>query len=97
MSQKFCSLLFVISVFIAEPNSRSFSATTDSPPHSVTVAFWNIQWFPGRRPNATRQEESRQIKAVHSDVLQLNADIIGMEEVRDFARARIAIAPLAGI
>lgn len=28
--------------------------------------------------------------------MQLNADIIGMEEVRDFARASIAIAPLAG-
>jgi endonuclease/exonuclease/phosphatase family metal-dependent hydrolase len=43
-----------------------------------------------------RREESRQINAVHNDVVQLNADIIGMEEVRDFARASIAVAPLAG-
>src|ERR1039457_7253687 len=93
MSRKFCSLLLVIAAFIAEPNSWSSPVTTDSSPHSVTVAFWNIQWFPGRRPNATRGEESRQIKAVHSDVVQFNADIIGMEEVRDFAHASIAVAP----
>jgi endonuclease/exonuclease/phosphatase family metal-dependent hydrolase len=96
MSRKFCSLLLVLAAFVAAPASRSASATTDSSPQSVTVAFWNIQWFPGRRPNATRREESRQIKAVHNDVVQLNADVIGLEEVRDFARASIAIAPLAG-
>jgi endonuclease/exonuclease/phosphatase (EEP) superfamily protein YafD len=96
MSQKFCSLFLVIAAVVAEPASRSSSVTTDSSPHSVTVAFWNIQWFPGRRPNATRREESRQIKAVHSDVVQFNADVIGMEEVRDFSRASIAVAPLAG-
>ena len=96
MSRKFCSLLLVVAAFVAEPTSRSASATTDSSPQSVTVAFWNIQWFPGRRPNATRREESRQIQAVHGDVVQFNADVIGLEEVRDFARASIAIAPLAG-
>src|ERR1700680_4341447 len=96
MSRKFCFLLFIFTAFIAEPNSRSFSAPADSSPHSVTVAFWNIQWFPGRRPNASRGEESRQIKAVHSDVVQFNADVIGMEEVRDFSRASIAVASLAG-
>ena len=62
----------------------------------LTIAFWNIQWFPGRRPNATRGEENRQINAVHADVTQLNADIIGLEEVRDFRRAAVAVAPLAG-
>jgi len=29
-------------------------------------------------------------------MVQLNADIIGMEEVRDFARAGVAVAPLTG-
>jgi endonuclease/exonuclease/phosphatase family metal-dependent hydrolase len=96
MSRKFCFLFLVIASVVAEPASRSASTTTDSSPLSVTVAFWNIQWFPGRRPNATRREESRQIRAVHSDVAPFNADIIGLEEVRDFARASIAIAPLAG-
>ena len=72
------------------------AAPQASTANGITVAFWNIQWFPGRRPNATRGEEYRQINAVHSDMTQLNADIIGMEEVRDFSRAGVAVAPLAG-
>lgn len=36
------------------------------------------------------------MKAVHGDIVQLNADIIGLEEVRNFARAGVAVAPLPG-
>ena len=63
---------------------------------SVTVAFWNIQWFPGQRPEATLGEEKRQTDSVHFDIARLNADVIGMEEVRDFAQAAVAVQPLAG-
>lgn len=87
--------------FFAEASPWPFPSPPSSAPQtaaarSVTVAFWNIQWFPGRRPNATRAEETRQINAVHGDMMQLNADVIGMEEVRDFARAGVAVAPLPG-
>src|SRR5204862_7100976 len=61
---------------------------------TITAAFWNIQWFPGRRPNASRYEENRQIRAVHRDLGQLNVDIIGLEEVRDFEHASVAVQPL---
>jgi len=64
-------------------------------PITIHAAFWNIQWFPGRRPNASRSEEDRQIRAVQRDLAQVNADIIGMEEVRDFDRASLAIKPLS--
>jgi endonuclease/exonuclease/phosphatase (EEP) superfamily protein YafD len=62
---------------------------------TITAAFWNIQWFPGRRPNASRYEENRQIRAVHRDLGQLNADIIGMEEVRDSEYASVAVQSLS--
>jgi endonuclease/exonuclease/phosphatase (EEP) superfamily protein YafD len=65
-------------------------------PTTVTAVFWNIQWFPGRRPNASRAEENRQIRAVHRDLAQLTADVIGLEEVRDFEHASLAIQPLSG-
>lgn len=64
--------------------------------NSITVAFWNIQWFPGHRPDATSGEETRQINAVHADIARLNPDIIGMEEVRDFRQAGVAVQPLPG-
>jgi endonuclease/exonuclease/phosphatase family metal-dependent hydrolase len=72
------------------------SARPDSSSTTITAAFWNIQWFPGRRPNASRAEENRQIRAVQRDIGQLTADIIGLEEVRDSEHASLAIQPLSG-
>jgi endonuclease/exonuclease/phosphatase (EEP) superfamily protein YafD len=67
-----------------------------APKESLTVAFWNIQWFPGRRPNARQREESTQIESVHRDLAMIDADVIGIEEVRDFANAAVAVQPLRG-
>lgn len=36
------------------------------------------------------------MEAVHREIVNLKADIIGMEEVRDFHRAELAVKPLAG-
>jgi endonuclease/exonuclease/phosphatase (EEP) superfamily protein YafD len=69
------------------------SAQGDQP---LVVAFWNIKWFPGGRPNAYRGEETKQIRSVHADIVKLQADVIGLEEVRDFDSAALAVKPLAG-
>ncbi|MFL6519660.1 MAG: endonuclease/exonuclease/phosphatase family protein [Chthoniobacterales bacterium] len=69
----------------------------DHPPSSqITVTFWNVQWFPGRRPSASRTEENRQTHAVHADLARLNSDIVALEEVRDYEHASLAVKPLAG-
>jgi endonuclease/exonuclease/phosphatase (EEP) superfamily protein YafD len=78
-------------------SSPSPSAPAVSSSTTITATFWNIQWFPGRRPNASRAEENRQIRAVHRDLGQLTADIVGLEEVRDFEHATLAIQPLRGL
>lgn len=74
------------------PRSGSTSAT--SPTRSVTVAFWNIQWFPGGHPNPTSADEIRQTNMVHADIARLNPDVLGMEEIRNFAKAGVAVQPL---
>ena len=80
--------------------SRNSGAQTPIPPaalpQTVRVAFWNIQWFPGRHPNASVASERTQIASVHRDIRRINADVIGMEEVRDFDNATIAVSPLTG-
>jgi endonuclease/exonuclease/phosphatase (EEP) superfamily protein YafD len=68
----------------------------DTSSTTITAAFWNVQWFPGRRPNASRAEENRQVRAVHRDLAQLAPDVVGLEEVRDFKHASLAIEPLSG-
>lgn len=62
----------------------------------IKAAFWNIAWFPGKCPNAHPPEQARHIRAVHEEIRRLDADIIGLEEMRDFASASLAIQPLAG-
>lgn len=62
----------------------------------VKAAFWNIAWFPGKRPNAGPAEQVRHTKSVHADVVRLDADVIGLEEMRDFESAALAVQPLAG-
>jgi endonuclease/exonuclease/phosphatase family metal-dependent hydrolase len=93
-------LRLALSALILFP-AAFFAQTTPSPPPAASatqlaVTFWNIQWFPGRRPNASRAEENRQVRAVHADLALLNSDIIALEEVRDYNHAAIAVKPLPG-
>lgn len=87
-----CAAL-ILSAFLA---AAGFAQTTPTPAPktSIAAAYWNIQWFPGRRPNARRTEEARQVAAVHRDIGQLNPDFIGLEEVRDFDHAALAVQTL---
>lgn len=62
----------------------------------MRAAFWNVKWFPGGRPNAYRGEQVKQIRSVHVDIVKLNADVIGFEEVRDWESAALAVKPLPG-
>lgn len=88
-------LLLASNLCAQPPPSPSGPVSSLSPPNTITASFWNIQWFPGRRPNASRSDENRQIRAVHRDIEQLDADIIGMEEVRDATQASLAVQPLS--
>jgi endonuclease/exonuclease/phosphatase family metal-dependent hydrolase len=72
------------------------SAQSNTSSTTLAVTFWNIQWFPGRRPNASRAEEERQVRSVHADLAQLTPDVIGLEEVRDLTHASLAVRPLRG-
>ena len=87
-----CFFLFAVS---GNSGAQIASPSVASPP-SIRVAFWNIQWFPGRRPNASAAAERAQISSVHRDMRRINVDVIGMEEVRDLPNAAIAISPLPG-
>ena len=93
----FAAVLLVIAGSVVGQTSPSSSvAPPSSSGTAVNVAFWNIKWFPGGRPNAYKGEEVRQIRAVHNDVAKLAADVIGFEEVRDWDSAALAVKPLPG-
>jgi endonuclease/exonuclease/phosphatase (EEP) superfamily protein YafD len=100
MSPRLLLRLFIVALLASNLSAQSSPPPSPSAPANssttVTAAFWNIQWFPGRRPNASRAEENRQIRSVHRDIEQVTADVIGLEEVRDFGHAALALQPLSG-
>jgi endonuclease/exonuclease/phosphatase family metal-dependent hydrolase len=85
------AVLLCDAIFAQSNSDRAHSTQT-----TLKVAYWNIQWFPGRRPRARLGEQKRQIESVHHDLAKIDADIIAMEEVRDFAHAGIAVQSLPG-
>src|SRR5436309_379088 len=91
-------LRFVVFILLAGVVTGEIAPPLRSPAPgaTVTATFWNVQWFPGRRPNASRGEENRQIRAVHDDLSQLTSDIVALEEVRDYEHAALAVRALAG-
>jgi endonuclease/exonuclease/phosphatase family metal-dependent hydrolase len=90
---RFLAFILIAAGVLAQPTPSLQPAAS---PATITATFWNVQWFPGRRPNASRGEENRQIRAVHTDLAQLHSDIIAFEEVRDYEHAALAVKPLAG-
>lgn len=57
----------------------------------VRVAFWNLEWFPGKRPKATTTEVVDQIVKIVPAVEKLDADIIGFTEVQNAKAMTIAL------
>jgi len=85
--------IFSAAFIVVVPTAVAQSAPSTNS-STLTVAFWNIQWFPGQRPNASEAAEKRQVMAVHSEMTKLNPDIMGMEEVRNFEMASLAVQPV---
>src|SRR5438067_707374 len=89
-------IVLIALVAISGNSGAQTSTPSAAPPQIVRAAFWNIQWFPGRHPNASVASERAQTASVHRDIRRINADVIGMVEVRDFDNATIAVSALTG-
>jgi hypothetical protein len=74
------------------------SALGNSPePASIRITTWNLEWFPnGSAHDATPEVQAQRIAAAADVLRPINADIILLQEVRDYeacARLGEAIAP----
>lgn len=47
-----------------------------------TIAAWNIQWFPGGRPDADENAAARQRAAVRKELMAFSPDILMASEIR---------------
>ncbi len=62
----------------------------------LTLTFWNLEWFPGHRPGAGEAARQKHVAAVVPIVERLDPDVLGLEEVNDWAAARLVADRLKG-
>jgi endonuclease/exonuclease/phosphatase family metal-dependent hydrolase len=64
-------LLIILSVDFASPLSAA----------PLKTMSWNIEWFPGNRPNSNNEEQGKQIKAASEIIAKQSPDILLAQEI----------------
>ena len=50
----------------------------------VSVATWNLEWFPGRKPNSSQAERLVHMSAAKDALIDIRPDILCLQKVRDW-------------
>jgi endonuclease/exonuclease/phosphatase family metal-dependent hydrolase len=50
----------------------------------LNIVSWNIEWFPGQKNFARREEMQAQARIVEAEITKLNPDILLAQEIRDW-------------
>lgn len=61
------------------------------------LSFWNLEWFPGHRPESTAEEQKVHIENVQPEVAKLAPDVMGFSEVLDWKAVEAAVAKVPGL
>src|SRR5215204_2810432 len=60
---------------------------TAKPANAIRVVNWNLEWFPGGKPDALPEQQLAQMEAAKKAIGELQPDILLLQEVRDWAAA----------
>lgn len=63
---------------------------------TLRVVTWNIQWLPGRVPDAPEQVQKEHMKNAQEVLRKLNPDVLLLQEIRDWATAEELVSVLPG-
>ena len=75
------------------PSTASSAPTTPAPapeppkpagPTSIRIVTWNLEWFPGQKPEPTPDAEIAQMEGAKAAITDLNPDVLLLEEIRDW-------------
>ena len=50
----------------------------------VSIATWNLEWFPGGKPDSSQSERLVHMSAARDALLDIRPDILCLQEVRDW-------------
>jgi endonuclease/exonuclease/phosphatase family metal-dependent hydrolase len=83
-SPRLLSSLLLIAVWLIGGCSK----LPPPPKGGLRVATWNIEWFPGRKPDASTAEASVQMAQARKAVARISPDILLLQEIRDWQAAQ---------
>jgi len=63
-------------------------------PETLRVVTWNLQWFPGGKPGATKEAQDAHIEAVREEVRRLKPDVLLLQEVGSQGALEETLRPL---
>ena len=51
---------------------------------TVSIATWNLEWFPGKKPTSTQADRALHMSAAKDGLMQVAPDILCAQEIRDW-------------
>ena len=78
------------------PPAVPLPVAAPAPERTLTVAFWNLDWFPGQRPHAKAAAQAAHIEAVVPVAGRIDPDVFGLEELADRRAAETVVGRLPG-
>ena len=63
----------------------------------ISIATWNLNWFPGGKPTSSEAERIVHMSAAKDALLELRADILCVQEVRDWDSVAELVSILPGL
>jgi len=73
----------------ADPGAKATPnpGTAEKPAGKARIVSWNLQWFPGHKPDATPEVAAEHMAAAQKAVAALKPDVLLLQEVRGWAGA----------
>jgi endonuclease/exonuclease/phosphatase family metal-dependent hydrolase len=62
----------------------------------VRIVTWNLEWFPGGKPTSSEAERAIHMSAAKDALMDLHADILCLQEVRDWDSVAELVSVLPG-
>lgn len=81
---------------VAAPAAASAEAQLAGPARLRIVA-WNLEWFPGHKPEATPEAAAEQMAAAKAALVELKPDVLLLAEIRDWESAAELCKAVPGV
>ena len=62
----------------------------------VSIATWNLEWFPGGKPNSSQAERLVHMSAAKDALIDIRPDILCLQEVREWESVAELVSVLPG-